>query len=353
MPKDIIVDILVERLEENQINMGKKIKVAVYQTSVGRIKVGKNKWKALNDFHQGIKNAGDESIEISNSHSINPDADVHVVLGYLPSQKYQSHHISNGPHIKLKHDLINYCYPNRKGKFVLFIDSCLFNPWDSGDDYLRYSLNGVFPNTGYYGEHERLEDRYKILREKYNVPVYEWRTPHDEQHILLCLQRREGWSLKGKDPVDWAIKKIHEIRKHTDRKILVRPHPKRTQDISLLKSKLRAENVHYVTGKITNRGKMQMKTSLLDDLKNAWCSVHYNSGSSTASVIAGVPIFIDDSDCFAGPVANRKISKIENPELPDRTEWLLDIVQKHWNAKEIKKGIMWKNFRTYIKKRLK
>ena len=59
------------------------------------------------------------------------------------------------------------------------------------------------------------------------------------------------------------------------------------------------------------------------------------------------------TDCFANPVANHNISKIENPNLPDRTEWLLDIVQKHWNAKEIKKGVMWNNFRPYIKKRIK
>ena len=337
--------------------MARKIKVAVYQTSVGRIKPGKNKWKALNDFYKGVLKAGDDAVEISNKGYIDSSADVHVVLGYLPSQKYQSHHISRGPHIKLKHDLINMCYPKGKHKFVLFIDSCLFNPWNKGDYYLRYSLNGVFPTTGYYGKHQNLEHRYKVLKESYNIPDYEWRSPSKDQYILLCLQRREGWSLKGNDPVEWAINKIKEIRKYTKREILIRPHPKRTQDIGLLKQKIGSiKNISYIKGKYkgaTKRGKIVMSTTLVEDLSNAWCSVHYNSGSSTASAIAGVPIFIDDTDCFAAPVANTDITQIENPKLPNRDEWIYDIVQKHWNAKEITKGVAWNNFKPYLMKKLK
>ena len=131
MPKDIIVDILVERQEEKNSIMGRKLKVAVYQSSVGTIKVGGNKWNALHDFHLGVSAAGDTSVEVNN-HIIVKDADVHVVLGYLPSQKYQSHHISKGPHIKLKSDLIKMCH-TKSNKFIMFIDSCLFNPWNTND----------------------------------------------------------------------------------------------------------------------------------------------------------------------------------------------------------------------------
>jgi hypothetical protein len=70
-----------------------------------------------------------------------------------------------------------------------------------------------------------------------------------------------------------------------------------------------------------------------------------------ASIIEGVPAFLtdpqpDNSQSYG--VANTDLSRIENPDLPDRQRWIERISMCHWNFEELQSGEAWQYFRKYI-----
>jgi hypothetical protein len=99
----------------------------------------------------------------------------------------------------------------------------LYRNTDNPGYWLRYSYDGVFPNTGEYCDQAPDPDRWQTIQAQTGVRLEPWRVQGD--HILLCLQRDGGWSMAGWDVIDWAVKTIAEIRKYTDRPIRIRPHP--------------------------------------------------------------------------------------------------------------------------------
>ena len=77
----------------------------------------------------------------------------------------------------------------------------------------------------------------------------------------------------------------------------------------------------------------------------------YNSSPSVASAIEGIPIFLTDSHpeySQSQDVANFDLSKIENPNMPDRQRWIEKLSMCHWNFDELKSGEAWQFFKRYI-----
>jgi hypothetical protein len=90
---------------------------------------------------------------------------------------------------------------------------------------------------------------------------------------------------------------------------------------------------------------------LIDDFKNCWASVVYNSSPSVASLIEGVPTFLTDpypehSQTYG--IANTDLSLIENPLMFDRQLWIEKLAMCHWNFNELRSGEAWDFFRRYI-----
>ena len=129
------------------------------------------------------------------------------------------------------------------------------------------------------------------------------------------------------------------IKEHTrKRKIIVRPHPGDKKINGILK--INHKNVFLSTNK-----------HLVDDLKNAWATVVYNSSPSVASAIEGVPVFLTDpqpKNSQSFDIANIDISNIENPVLLDRQHWIEKISMCHWKFDELRSGKAWNFFKRYI-----
>jgi hypothetical protein len=94
-----------------------------------------------------------------------------------------------------------------------------------------------------------------------------------------------------------------------------------------------------------------VKTSTLDaDLEGAWAAVFYNSSSSVAAILKGIPIYVSDEDAVTYKVANTDLSNIDtNPKLPDREQWLYDLAACHWSDEELRQGLVYKHFKEYLK----
>jgi hypothetical protein len=251
-------------------------------------------------------------------------------------QGFVHEHGKSAPHLQLRQNAVDL--QKRTNKRSLIVDSNLFLYADKTNSlhYLRYSFDGVFPTTGFYFDRDIDPSRWEQISRDLGISLKPWRTQGN--HILICLQRNGGWSMRGLDVIQWMNSTILEIRKYSKRPIVVRPHPGDKKINGYLK-------VNHKSVSIST------KTDLRDDLHNAWATIVYNSSPSVASIIEGVPAFLTDPQpqhSQSTPVANTDISRIEDPLMIDRQLWIERLSMCHWKFDELKSGAAWKFFRKYI-----
>lgn len=306
------------------------MKVVAYHYGIPPKNQSPEKPAILNNFINGVNKLGDEGVNHHGSSIIN--CDVALLQGFVHQDS------KNVPHLNLRKQVLQ----NQKlyNKKTLIADSNLFlylTQKNKPFNYLRYSFNGVFRDTGFYFDQDIDPDRWKKIKNNLNINVKDYRTKGD--YILLCLQRNRGWSMKGIDVMDFCRNTISAIQKNTDRPIVVRGHPgdkKTTQYLKL--------NIPNVTISESNK-------PLEIDLANAWATVVYNSSPGVASLIEGVPVFqMDMNKNFSmySEVANTTLKRLEDPKLYDRQEWLERISMCHWSFNELQNGEAWQYMRQYI-----
>ena len=293
-------------------------------TSAESLKAATDKLNTLKFFIQGVQACGDEGV-IVDDFNYEP-SDVAVILGWVHE------HGKSAPHLQLRQKILDgqRVYNGR----TVIADSNLFLYKDKTNPgyWLRYSFDGIFPNTGEYCDSSPDSSRWLAVQQNLNINLRPWRTQGN--HVLLCLQRDGGWSMKGADLAQWTIKTVTRIRQLTNRPILIRPHPKFPINLNNL---LALPDVHRSTG-----------NTLQQDLSEAWAAVFYNSSSSVAAVLAGVPVFADDDDCVAWSVANTDLAHVESPAMPGRTQWLYDLSAAHWTDEESRGGAIYQQFVEYL-----
>lgn len=307
--------------------------IAVYHSSVPN-KKSQEKIDLLLNFSQGAKKCN-ELVFDYNDYSYRP-ADVAIIQGWIAPGN------PTGKHLLLRNTVINQ--QMRNNKYVVGVDSNLFLYKDKSNPlhYLRYSFNGIFPNTGIYCDTEIDPDRWKKLSANLNLNLKDWRTKGD--HILICLQRNGGWSMDGMDVQDWAVKTINTLRQYTDRHIVIRAHPGDKDAMNYLNPRMPKCKIKF-SKNIT----LSYNKHLEEDLEDCWAAINYNSSPVVGAAIEGVPIFVMDpmrSQCTE--VANTDLSQIENPAMPDRQKWVERLAMFHWNFDELKSGECWSHMKKFI-----
>lgn len=295
--------------------------VAVYLSSLPRIADRNRKVDVLQAFAQGATAVGAKTI-LQGQYQTVP-AKLAVILGWVGTT-------IAGPHIQLRKNAI--AEQQQTGRKIMSIDGSCFKFADPGSVFLRYSLDGVYYNTDNYANKNSTDAKWNAIKKQLNLTLQPWRT--NGQHILVCGQRDGGWAMKGVDMPAWTLETVKQIRQHTDRPIVVRPHPKNPINANLFKQ---FANVS-----------MSRHSLLQQDLNNAWASVFFNSSSCVASVLAGVPVFASDPDCVAWQVANQDLSQIEKPLTPSREQWLWDLSAAHWTDDESRAGLIYNKFRPFL-----
>ncbi len=283
----------------------------------------------LDNFLAGVKLSGDTAIAHQGMNAV--PCDVALIQGFVHE------HGKTAPHLQLRQNAVLLQKNNNKRSLI--VDSNLFLYADPNNTrtYLRYSFDGVFPTTGFYFDRDVDPARWSKISRNLNLSLKSWRTQGN--HILICLQRHGGWSMGGLSVQAWLDQIVLQIRQHSrKRPIIVRTHPGDKKIKSILK--INHKNVHLSTNE-----------RLIDDLRNAWATVVYNSSPSVASIIEGVPAFITDpvpqhSQTYG--VANTDLTRLENPEMPDRQAWIEKISMCHWNFEELRSGEAWQFFKKYI-----
>jgi len=266
------------------------------------------------------------------------DADVALMVGWVHENSKQT------DHLMFRKQILEYQL--NRGKHTIIADSNLFLYKDTTNPhhYLRYSLNGVFPDTGNYCDDNIDPARWQKLSATTGITLKNYRKTGN--HILLCLQRNGGWSMGGIDVVDWASETIKTLRKHTDREIVIRAHPGDKDALKYLQPKNLMKKIPLLKGIRLSK----MGSTLMQDLENCWAVVNYNSSPTVGAAIEGYPIFVTDpqkSQC--SDIANTNLSLIEFPNLPDREPWVQRLAMFHWNFDELVNGECWSHIKNYVR----
>ena len=296
--------------------------VVVYLTSLPRIAGRNRKTEVLRAFAAGAKHIGMKCL-VQDQHQVIP-ARLAVILGWVGIT-------IRGPHIQLRRNVIDQ--QQQTGQHVMAIDGSCFKFADFENEFLRYSLGGVYYNTDNYANQDSDITKWHAVSQRLGLRLDPWRA--SGEHVLVCLQRDGGWSMKGVDMNAWVHATVHTLRQHTARPILIRPHPKCPIDLSEL---IKQPDIYVSVPPST----------LQDDIRGAWASVFFNSSSCVASILAGVPVFAADPDCVAWQIANRDLSQIETPAMPERQPWLNDLAAAHWTDEESRQGLILQKFQPWL-----
>lgn len=277
----------------------------------------------MDNFKQGVLTAGDECVEFRGTTLPVQKLDAGFVLGYTLEDNFRR---------KIIDSLIAQNTPQ------VFVDSNILHYSRKEHVWHRYSLNSVYPNSGVYFFDKLDDTKWNEYSSWHNATVKPWRTTGN--HILIFCQRPKGWNMMGQDQDAWVNETISEIRKYSQRPIMIRMHPgdgKKALQIEKLKARYGSAI------------EISAHESITDALVNCWCVVGYNSTPSVVSAIEGVPAFLADPDrSWAKDIANIDLSLIETPSTPDRTEWLNKIANIHWSNDEVRAGKLWTAIKNYI-----
>ena len=307
--------------------------VAIYHKSVPNSK-NLEKINLLKFFSQGVTVSGDRVVDVYDNRL--HDSNVGVIQGWIADNTNASSHLILRQQVIKKQTSLN--------RYVITADSNLFlyanteNPLH----YLRYSFNGVFPNTGIYCDNNIDPSRWQKISKNLNLSLKDYRTTGN--HILLCLQRNGGWSMGNTDIQDWTCQTINTIRQYSDRLIVIRPHPGDKASREIIRPGHPKCRIPF-----SKDVKLSTNTNLIDDLRNCWAAVNYNSSPVVGAAIEGYPIFVaDTSKSQCADIANNDLSQIENPQLPDRQQWVERLSMFHWNFDELKSGECWTHMKRFI-----
>jgi hypothetical protein len=300
-----------------------------------RTNLTSEKTQIIKNFFDGVLASGDAGIIYSGNYI---SSDVAVIQGWVHERS------GNSPHLALRKNIIKHQQLNKK--HVITADSNLFlyavGKENEPHHYLRYSFNGVFPNTGIYCDTDVDPSRWLKLSKNLKLSLKDYRTTGD--HILICLQRNGGWSMGKTDLQDWLVQTIAIIRQYSSRPIVIRPHPGDRASKELI----RPVNPKCKV-KFSKAVRLSGNEHLVDDLRNCWAAVNYNSSPVVAAAIEGIPIFVmDPSKSQSSEIANRDLSTIENPQTPDRQRWVERLSMFHWNFDELRSGECWQHMRKFI-----
>jgi hypothetical protein len=262
-----------------------------------------NKFGALNSqpvfaaFQQGLDQLG----LAHRSHDMS--ADVAVIWSVLWSGR-------------MRHNQAVWQHFKKLGRTVIVIEVGMLqlgHTWKMG-------INGT-GSAAFYGHDLDLQRPSKL-----NLQLKPWQQSGDD--IVIALQRDDSEQWVGLPPTEkWLKQTVDQLRQVTQRSIVIRSHPRR--------------EVVVLHGCVIDKP-LHMPNSYDDfdfnrALTNAWAVINWNSGPGSQAIMSGVPAFVGPCS-LAAPVANLDLLQIENPNKPDRNQWLVEVSHTEWTIDEIATG---------------
>lgn len=322
------------------------MKVEIFRRTVKDRKRGSS-YDLLKWMMEGIRACGDEPIMVNEDKSgettpgeMEPTAPMACMFGYGGDR--QMHHTKGRRRM-----LADRC---REKKIPLItFDGGLLSSFGNvstyPNHYWRVSLYSPMNNGDFLSDNSP-SDRWEMLKKEFNVQYGPWRVSNTDDPILFVLQPKDNWSMNELDPIDWFKDVYKTLRPLTKRKFIVRPHPNHVAAIESRIAEFPAD-VEVAIGQKHFMGddKKYYRFHFQEAITNCHAVVSHNSTATTDSCVRGIPTFCTSDLALCWPVANTDLTKIETPEMPDRTQWLSDLGYKLWSTEEIKSGKVFQRFK--------
>lgn len=221
--------------------------------------------------------------------------------------------------------------------------------------YPQYNRLGWYSykwSDGIFGNENSPPDRWNKFKKETGISIKDWNSPGD--HILIMGQKEGDSSLsnlykKYESFYDWVEEIIKEIRKYSDRTIIVRPHPRNLRHGISMCIDLNKKFKNVQISENLTEGGNQGGEGLERDLRLAYCVVTYNSLSAVESVCEGIPTFAFDNGSMIWPIAHTDLSTIESLKYDiNITQWCYDIAYTQWSRLEHKQGESWQHLKPLI-----
>lgn len=202
----------------------------------------------------------------------------------------------------------------------------------------KMGINGINRDADFANQH--FDNKRWPL---FNIEMKPWKQTGNV--IVICGQHDTSnqWKKNPRMPT-WIEKQIQEIRRYSQKPILIRPHPRNYFDFDEKK---------YPHVRIK---KPQRDWSTYDDtdfkkvLKSTWAVVNHSSNPAIESVINGIPVFVSESS-LCHDVGNLSLTDIERPAMPNRQNWANKLSYTEWTTQEIKDGLPWSRIRERLKEK--
>ncbi len=280
----------------------------------------------LESFAEGVRRAGDD-VDLCRRVRYEP-CDVAVLFGSW-KDKDSRHH-------RFKRELIRA----HDGRLVVLETPLLGRRMVDEHPYFRVALDHFLQDEADFANRDSPPDRWLHLQRELGIELRPWRD--GGEHVLVLLQLVGDASLRGADILAWARACAEEIRAHTKRPILLRPHPQ-------LSRRTARELDAFGLSTPGTRLLHPLETTLQEDLERCWACVSFTSGGAVEAAIAGVPVFTLDPGSPARPVGNHDLADIESPARPDRSQWLHDLAYAQWSPAEMAAGRPWLRLRERVR----
>jgi len=200
---------------------------------------------------------------------------------------------------------LKHCIENNRTFYA--IDTGYIQP-STKKEYHRVTKNAL-QNLGPIVE--RPLDRLDRLRWRYSKPK------KNKGFVLICPPSEKVMKFYGKDLRKWMKDTIAEVKKFSDREIIIREKPGRTE-------------------RVTNN-------TIWEAMNGAHCVLTYNSIAATEALLAGVPA-IALAPNAATVLCNTKVSEIENLYQPiedDIVPYAAHLSYCQFTHSELRSGIAW------------
>jgi len=298
------------------------VKVGIFYNSISNPAKFSNKVMLMDNFRAGVISQGDTVIDYKENALPNQPLDAGFVLGYTLEDNFRK---------KIINTLATQNTPS------IFVDSNVLHYSRREHEWHRYSLGSVYPDTGTYFFQDLDCTKWATYSEWHGVNLKPWRVTGN--HILIFCQRPKGFNMFI-DQETWLDDTIAKIRQYSNRPIMIRMHPG---------DGTREKQIHKIRKKHRKAVSISYHENIRDALADCWCTVGINSTPNVVSAIEGIPGYIEDpGHSWAADVAFTDLSQLENPPMPDRSQWVNKIANIHWSNDEVKSGQLWSAIKRYI-----
>jgi hypothetical protein len=205
----------------------------------------------------------------------------------------------------------------------------------------RMGLNDCC-GTGDFLNENMPGQRYKTFKKLFNFTEKDPITNKDGS-ILFLLQSEKGWQYNDSIPFwQYARNKVEEIRKITDRPIILRAHPNPDRE----RPNKIAEGFKDVTIEYADRSRREV----LDSIRGSFAVVTHSSSAAVESIVEGIPTFALDERCIAYKACEQDLTLLESIDKVNwdkRQQQLYNWAYTTWHLNEWKDAGIWDY---YIKK---